>query len=130
MENVYSRICEIIREANVRNKTHKEIAMAKEIWPNLDEEDDYVFSQQQLENIRQIVERFGHYMENGHQTMCEELLAGRYAEPPFSLDVARPYPLYRVRSRASTHKFKLFKDDIQKKKLELRQELEDLTKTD
>jgi len=126
LETVYSPLCEMIREAKVGNKSQDGRKLAKDAFLNVDEEDDYVFDEMQIEQIRELVERFGHCMEIGHQSICEHLLAGRDNDPILPVYRSTAFPMIRVAS----YRFEQYAEDIRTRQLDLRKELEDLTRTD
>ena len=76
LENLYSPLYEILRRARFETSDFKAMVIAE--WDGKEGHQgprDYVLSEEQLVEVREIVERFGHYMDPVEQAQFTKALS-------------------------------------------------------
>jgi hypothetical protein len=75
LQNLYSPLYEILRRARYETSDFKAMVIAE--WNNKGREGprDCVLSEEQLVRVREIVERFGHYMDSDEQARLTKVLS-------------------------------------------------------
>lgn len=76
LQNLYSPLYEILRRARYETSDFKAMVIAE--WNNIEGREgprDCVLSEEQLVRVREIVERFGHYMDPDEQARLTKVLS-------------------------------------------------------
>ena len=122
LENLYSRLYEILRSARYETSDFKAMVIAEwnrregRVGPR-----DCILSEEQLARVREIVERFGHYMDPVEQSQLTKVLS-----KPDSIGAIQGERLKQPQHLFLNTEIDLRFDYIMKTRDTLRKELDDL----